>query len=371
MKKPKYRRHTVRNLGFAQFNGKRHYFPGAYKSQESLRAYNEFIRKNVNPALNYLSVAPPAQDAITVGDIALKYLRWAEQQHPGERSEFANVRAAIKHLLATDAATRAVEFGPLRLKALQSRLATSTTSRSYVNAVCSKVKRMFKWAASEELVPVTVFQALQTVAGLRVGKSLAKEPAKRLPVSWEHVDAVLQIVSPTIHAMMLLQWLTGARSQSICEARPHQFKRSANPWEWRPKHKTEATHDVLLFIGPQAQAVLSPFLEGKGPQDYLFNPRHLNGRPAKGYRSMYDATSYRRAITRAIERINKKNEKSGLDPMPLWTPHQMRHARATLVRAKHGLEAAQSSMGHATLDATQIYAQAQRELARTVAIDMG
>jgi hypothetical protein len=37
------------------------------------------------------------------------------------------------------------------------------------------VKRVLKWAASEQLVPVSVFQALATVTGLQAGRTDAEE----------------------------------------------------------------------------------------------------------------------------------------------------------------------------------------------------
>ena len=49
-----------------------------------------------------------------------------------------------------------------------------------------------------------------------------------------------------------------------------------------------------------------------------------------------------------------------------WSPNQLRHAAATTIRAKYGLEAAQMVLGHAKADVTQIYAE--RDLARAVEV---
>ncbi|MCL5945588.1 MAG: tyrosine-type recombinase/integrase [Planctomycetes bacterium] len=56
---------------------------------------------------------------------------------------------------------------------------------------------------------------------------------------------------------------------------------------------------------------------------------------------------------------------------PNWNVHQIRHAWATRVRALHGLEAAQATLGHASLDATQIYAEKSAHLAIEIARKMG
>ena len=45
-----------------------------------------------------------------------------------------------------------------------------------------------------------------------------------------------------------------------------------------------------------------------------------------------------------------------------WHPHQLRHALATSIRARFGLEASQVVLGHSRADTTQIYAE--KNLAR-------
>jgi integrase len=52
--------------------------------------------------------------------------------------------------------------------------------------------------------------------------------------------------------------------------------------------------------------------------------------------------------------------------VPVWTPLQLRHTAATMIRSRFGLEAAQTVLGHAKADTTQIYAE--RDLARAHAV---
>jgi integrase len=70
----------------------------------------------------------------------------------------------------------------------------------------------------------------------------------------------------------------------------------------------------------------------------------------------YTRDSYRRAIRQACL-------KAGI---PIWHPNQLRHAAATLIRARYGLEAAQAILGHAKADVTQVYAE--RDLAKAIAV---
>jgi len=71
----------------------------------------------------------------------------------------------------------------------------------------------------------------------------------------------------------------------------------------------------------------------------------------------YDRNSYARAIRRACK-------KAGIDP---WTPNQLRHSRATMLRAEFGIEAAQLMLGHSNPDTTLVYAEAQFDKARDIA----
>lgn len=54
-----------------------------------------------------------------------------------------------------------------------------------------------------------------------------------------------------------------------------------------------------------------------------------------------------------------------------WAPNQLRHTRATNVRARYGLEASQVILGYASADVTQIYAERDEALARKVAKERG
>ena len=53
--------------------------------------------------------------------------------------------------------------------------------------------------------------------------------------------------------------------------------------------------------------------------------------------------------------------------VPTWSPHRLRHNAATFLRKEFGLEAAQIMLGHKNADATQIYAEINREKALDLA----
>ncbi len=136
----------------------------------------------------------------------------------------------------------------------------------------------------------------------------------------------------------------------------------------------------MILIGPRAQAVFCLYLlrdhqsycfvpsEGERRRNQLrrlhrqspMTPSQAARRPSRHRRrppgSCYSTTSYRRAIHRACER-------AGIEQ---WSPNRLRHAAATEIRSRFGLEAAQVILGHSRADVTQVYAE--RDLAKAEAV---
>lgn len=369
---PKYRKHSTRDFAFIEWQGDRHRLPGRHGSAESWEAYRKFIREVVFGDALPTSPRVKPGDPVSVCILVDAYLIFAEQHYSssGPRGEYANMKHALMPLAAKFSDTPVAQFGPLMLKDLQRDLAKQKLGRNYVNSQISRIKRAFKWGVSEELVPPAIYQALSAVAGLRAGRSLAVEKPKRQPAPAEAVDATLTELSPTLAAMVRFQRLIGCRSDSLCNAAPEQFDQSGEQWLWRPKHKTQFLgRELVLPIGPQAQAIIGPFIDRRRPGEHLFSPREA--RRNRLYRPRYSSQSYAQAIQRAIKRVNAKRAKEKLDPIQEWTPHQLRHSRGHETRERYGVEAAQAILGHDTLDATQIYSARRLELAKQVARETG
>lgn len=360
MRSPKYRKHSSRDFAFVEWQGQRHRLPGLYGSVESRDAYRLFVERHVH-ADKPISIPRPKPDPqqITVWEVATRFLRHAKTHYRGA-GEYDNCKHAVAQLKQF-AILPASEFGPLRLKAVQQAMIDGGASVNYINAQCGRIRRCFRWAASEELVPASLWHGLQSVAGLRAGRTAAVVHPKRKPVPWKHVEPVMAELSPTVAAMVWLQWFTSVRSKSICNATPAQFQRrkGAALWYWRPQHKTEHRGvELVVPIGPQCQKILLPFLDRR-PDEPLFSPQEAGS--SKRYGKRYTRFSYRQAIRRAQERAG----------VPLWSPHQLRHARATQVREAYGVEGAQAILGHETLAASQIYAARRYELAERIALEVG
>jgi integrase len=313
-----------------------------------------------------------------------------------------HIKLVLRHVRQNYAHVPAHQVGPLAFKAVRQTLIDAGHSRRYINKLMAVVPLIYKWAAAEELVPASTYHALRAVGGLRKGRTVAHETAPVLPVADEVVDATLPELPPIVVDMVRFQRLTGCRPGEVCALRPADVDRSGEVWQYRPAgHKTaHLGRERIIYIGPQAQVVLRPYLlrpadvycfspaESEGKRLEARNaarvtPRRYGNRPGTNRKShpkrkpadQYNKDSYGRAVRRAVDLINRNREeaakKAGLefrekDKLPRWHPNQLRHSVATEVRRKFGLEAAQTVLGHAKADVTQVYAERDAKLAAEV-----
>jgi hypothetical protein len=212
---PTYCRHKQSGRGRAVWtdaHGSRHFklLPGAFESSESRTAFATLLLElEASPA----AVTAPVQ-GITLAEVMIAYLEHADRHYRGAdgklTSEFNEIKLVIKALREMYAETAAAEFGPLRLKAVQRGWVNANLARSECNRRVNLVRRMFKWASSEELVPVTTYQALTTVGGLQRGRSPARENEPIGPVEDAVVDATLPFQNRTGHWHRALRLITGS-----------------------------------------------------------------------------------------------------------------------------------------------------------------
>ncbi len=383
---PKYRRHRAKGLAVVTLDGRDHYL-GKYGSAESREKYR---RLTAEWMLNG-GALPVSRGDVTVAEVMAAYLRFAKGyyvkngKHTNEVPMLKRAMGVVKALYSRE---RAAAFGPLALKAVRQRMIDEGWCRNQVNKQTDRVKRIFKWAASEEMIPGGVYESLRTVSGLRKGRTTAVESAPVKPVDDAVVEATIAKLSPIVRDMVLLQRLTGARPGEICNLRPGDVNRAGAVWEYIPEsHKVEH-HDRprVIFIGPKGQEILLPYLL-RAPSAYCFSPVEAVARmraeraanrqtprscgnragtnrqrkPKRTPRASYDVVTYGRAIRRAAI----------LADVAPWSPHRLRHSFATEVRKSHGLEAVQVALGHSKADISQIYAERDFALAARVAADVG
>jgi integrase len=365
--------------------GGRDVYLGPWNSSASRQAYDQVIAEWLAQGRQH----PVASIDLTIDDMLARHWLFAEQHYRknGEPTgELANIRYALRPLQKLYGSTAAAAFGPLKLKAVREQMVLDGLSRRLINQRIGIIRRVFRWAASEELVPSSVVHGLSAVAGFQKGRSAARETSPVQPVPEATVQATLSFLPPVVRAMVQFQQLTGCRPGEVRTIRPQDVDRSSSVWQYRPaRHKTEHwDHARVILIGPKAQEVLAPYLNRR-PDAYCFSPaesevvraaerrrlRKTRVQPSQVDRSkpcamkrpgkLYSRVSYQRAITRACDRAD----------VPHWTPNQLRHLAATKIRAAYGLEAAQVILGHSKADVTQIYAARDLEKARSIIAQAG
>src|SRR5262249_32167469 len=151
--------------------------------------------------------------------------------------------------------TPARDFGPLALRAVQQEMIKSGLSRRVINYRINRIRRVFKWAVSFELIPPGVIEALRTVPGLQQGRGEAREADPVRPVPEAHVNATLPFPPAPVRAMVELQRLTGCRPGEVMVMRAIDLNMTGPVWTYRPaSHKNKHRGlDRVIFLGPQAQ----------------------------------------------------------------------------------------------------------------------
>lgn len=392
-KPPAYRLHKPTGQAVARIDGKDNYL-GKFGTDASHEKYRRLVAEWLTSPRPVAETTPasPGGYRPTVSELILAY--WDRHvvtyyvKNGRPTSEQDNIRQALRFLRRLYGQTEAEAFGPLALKAVRGSMIEAGRCRTLINKDVNRIKGLFRWAVENELLPVTVHQALRAVAGLRKGRSEVKEARPVEPVAEEVVGKTLPHLSPQVAAMVRLQLLTGARPGEIAMMRPRDITASGHDlWVYQPEsHKTEHfDRGRIIVLGPRGQEVMRPWLD-RSPDAYCFSPaevtasrnarrrerrrspmtpsqaaRRQKSSPERAAGLRYTKDSYRRAIVRACQKAG----------VPEWTPLQLRHTAGTAIRAKYGLEAAQVVLGHAEADTTQIYAERDLAKVRAVMAEIG
>ncbi len=397
---PRYRKHRATGQAVVTLSGKDYYL-GPHGTKTSKNEYDRLVAEWLSSGRRLET----EMDAVTVTEVIAAYLRWAKSHYRKQgktTSSYKGLRSALRMLKRFYGRTPASEFGPKRLKALIFKLQDAPSesdlktekrkpkrlSLQTINKHAGTIRRLFRWAAAEELVPPSVPQALSMVRGLEAGKCSAPESDPVAPVRDDVVEATLPFLPQVVADMVRLQLLTGMRPAEVCIVRSCDIDRTGQIWLYSPhSHKTEYRgNSRVVALGPQAQELVRPYLL-RADKDYCFSPRDserkrrqqltanrqipwtYGNRPGSNRKrspqrtagERYKPDSYRRAITRACD----------LAKVEKWSPNQLRHSAATKIRSQFGLEAAQVTLGHTRADVTQVYAERDMQKAIEVARQVG
>jgi integrase len=397
--------------------------PGAYDSPESRSAFAALLLEQ-QAAPHAVDV--PARGAVSLAELLLAYFEHADRHYRGPdgrpTSEIYEVKIVLRALRELYADTPVAAFGPLCVKAARQRWVNEGRSRTECNRRVMIIKRIFKWAVSEELAAPAVYQAVASVTGLQRGRTTARETAPIGPVDDAVVDATLPFLNRHVRGLVEFQRLTGCRPGEACAVRRCDIDTGGALWLYQPPHHKTAHRGKVrtIVLGPKAQELVKEYFT-PFRSDFLFSPvraseerraeraskrqskrrSHQNvavesqPTPRRKYRPKYDRESYGLALDRACDQAfplpgnlvrqddetneawwgrltdNEREAVKAWRKEHRWHPNQLRHSFATRVRKQHGLEAAQVLLGHSRADVTQVYAERNEELAAKVAAKIG
>jgi integrase len=348
---PKYSLHRASGQAKVRYQKRDHYL-GPYGSDESKKRYAEFVA--AIPRQQESTITAPGDstypepvsstDPPLVKEVILRYYEFAKTYYRREgefTGEHVNIRCALRPLRNRLGDLPAREFSAKKLKLVRDDMIKLGWSRRHVNKAVSIIKRCFRWAAEEEMLPGSVAGDIWTVKGLQEYRSTAKERPPIKPASEEQINGALDHLPKLDAAVISLMRVTGMRPGEVLAMTPGGLDRSdSSCWVYRPSHhKTEHRDKTrVIFIGSKGQEIILPRLLKVGPGERLF-------------------PTTRGALCHAVHLACRK---AGV---LRFSPNQIRHLVATEVRARYGLEASQCILGHSRADVTQIYAERDQRLA--------
>ena len=161
---PAYRFHKARNCAVVTIDGKNFYL-GPYGSPESLEKYARLLsQSHVEQEVPRSGpIQSGAQDAISVNELILRYLEFASEyyrKHGQRTGEFENIRCAVRPLKRLYGHTPAGLFKPKDLELVRQAMIDDDLARKTINGRISRIRRVFRWAAKEDLVPGGTYHSL-------------------------------------------------------------------------------------------------------------------------------------------------------------------------------------------------------------------
>jgi integrase len=367
---PRYRQHKASGQAVVTLNGRDIYL-GKFDSPESRAKYEQVVADWLTRGRQL----PVAGGELLMKEVVLGY--WSDRTPRLPKEEIDKLRLALRWVRELYGELPAVDFTPMRFKAIRQKMIDAGNSINYIKAQLGVIKKMIAWAVESELIPGEVLHRLQAVAPPDVVRDGIKPEKIIEPVSDEHIQAILPHVGPSIRAMLELQRATGMRPGEVARLTIGQLDRSGDIWLYKPTAHKTMRHGIkrVIPLTKRAQAVLLPWLKAD-PDAVLFSPqaeyerwreerrcpqppyreraRARRKRPrTRSFKPVYSAAAYRTAIYRGCDRAG----------IPRFHPNQIRHTVAEQVTTQEGIEFAKALLGHTRSTMTERYARQSLERA--------
>jgi integrase len=315
----------------------------------------------------------------------------ASADSPAGAKQRERIGRVTELLVELHGTTPAAAFGPKEFRAWQRWLCNvpdpKDPGRARFNATSVRdfrnvVKAVWKWAAATERLPAERWQALRAVAPPR--RDEARAPKVVAPADPAAVEKVIPKLPPAFRVVVQLLRRTAARPTEILTIRPGDLDRTGDVWVYTPRrHKgTWRGRPRAIHIGTDEQRVLAPWLDGLGPDDFVFTAarsekirsaerwaakkkKHPSHKTRAEKKRKGQVTTERYTYKALLQGVQRVCRRVGVAP---FTSYQLRHLRGTEIRARHGLEAARAVLGQSYKAMADHYTKAaDADLAEKVA----
>lgn len=403
---PDYRLHKGTGQAVVTLSGKDHYL-GKHDSAKSWEKYYRLLAEWKAMGGQIAPTAKPAD--VLVSEAMASFWVYAQERYRDNPKSLYMYRSAFRPVRSLYGSTKASEFGPKAFKVVRESIMARKNAQglplSYntVNYYMWCVAELFRWAASEEIIPASVHHGIATVPPLQRGKSRARDPEPVGPVHQDDLDATLPLLPAMVRDICHFMLATGARPGEAVIIRPCDIDMSRPVWCYRPhKHKSQYKgYKREVYLGKKAQEIVGRYLS-TNLTEYLFKP-YRTGRPLdedddtrrigkrrRRIRSMYGkpprVRGHREHFTRealstwvfsackaadALARVKRPETPADVRLVQPWHPHQLRHNAATLITNQFGIETARAVLGHRHTATTDIYAARDGVIAERVMSEVG
>ncbi len=158
---PSYCLHKATGQAVVRIDGKDCYL-GKYGTKDSRDAYDRLIAEWL--ACGRRLPTATAGNGQTINEMLLAYWRWAEKTYrDGDGNptrELDNLKDALRPLRKLYGVTEAAKFGPMSLRTVREEMIAVGLCRRTINTRIGRLKRVFRWAVSYELLPSTTVYGL-------------------------------------------------------------------------------------------------------------------------------------------------------------------------------------------------------------------
>jgi len=280
---PSYLHHKPTNQAYVRLpdgkGGRRPIYLGEYDSSESRAEYARIVQElSVSASIKSVDEMATGRSDQTVNELLNAYRKYAEQHYRGldgkPTGETRQVEVVCRYVSELYGHTFPTAFGPLALKAVRQKFIVAGWCRRSINQQIERVRRAFRWAAGEELIPFEIYQRLTAVTGLQSGRTQARETEPVKPVDDAVVDLTLHHLNRHVRGLIEFQRLTGCRPGEACRLRLCDIDTGGTIWLYRPpQHKGSwRGKSRTIAIGPKAQELLKEYCT-PNMGAYLFSPR--------------------------------------------------------------------------------------------------